>query len=161
MKILAIDPGTFESAYCMIDAETYKPLDFDKIGNRELLDKCSLLAGLIDTCVIEKVASFGMPVGAEVFDTCIWIGRFTQHLAGFAINVDYVFRQEEKLTLCHDQKANDTTIKQALVDRFAYGQKNHGKGTVKAPGWFYGFRKDVWSAYAVGVTYLDKQRGKD
>jgi hypothetical protein len=59
------------------------------------------------------------------------------------------------MNLCHSMKANDATIKQALVDRFAYGISNHGKGSKKEPGWFYGFSKDVWAAYAVGVTYHD------
>ncbi|KHD34036.1 hypothetical protein NL50_18035, partial [Clostridium acetobutylicum] len=67
----------------------------------------------------------------------------------------FIYRKDEKMNLCHSMKANDSTITQALVDRFAYGVRNHGKGTKKEPGWFYGFKKDIWQAYAVGVTYFD------
>jgi hypothetical protein len=54
------------------------------------------------------------------------------------------------MNLCNSMKAKDSNIRQALIDRFGE------VGVKKAPGWFYGFKKDVWAAYAVGVTYLDK-----
>ena len=78
--ILAIDPGNIESAYCIIDKHTYKPIEFAKVENKELREK--LIEDLkffpIDTLVIEMIASYGMPVGKEVFDTCVWIGRFME-----------------------------------------------------------------------------------
>ena len=65
---------------------------------------------------------------------------------------------QEKLAICHSPRANDATIRQALIDRFAPGTPNKGKGTKKEPGWFYGFRADIWQAYAVGVTWADLNR---
>jgi hypothetical protein len=53
-------------------------------------------------------------------------------------------------------KAKDSNIRQALIDRFGE------VGIKKNPGWFYGFKKDIWQAYAVGITYHDlylKKRG--
>jgi hypothetical protein len=67
----------------------------------------------------------------------------------------YVYRSEEKQVICHSPKANDATIRQALIDRFAYGVSNYGKGTKKEPGFFYGFRADVWSGFAICVTYKE------
>lgn len=157
--LLAIDPGTTESAYCFIDKETYKPLQADKIPNEKLLtmllDQSPMCPGDL---AIEMVASYGKPVGAEVFDTCVWIGRFIQAMDQAPVSIDYVYRMEERQTICHSGKASDANITQALIDRFAKGVSNRGKGTKKEPGWFYGFRKDIWQAYAVGVTYIDKHK---
>ena len=57
-----------------------------------------------------------------------------------------IYRLDEKLNLCQDSRAKDANIRQALIDRFASGTPNGGKGTKKAPGWFYGFSDDVWQA---------------
>ena len=149
--ILSIDPGNIESAYCIIEKETYKPLEFGKIENYELLNKISIFKD-IECIVVEKVASYGMAVGKEVFDTCEWYGRFIQKYCDCNDNfkIEYIYRREEKINLCGSMKAKDSNIRQALIDRF--GQV----GVKKNPGWFYGFKKDIWSAYAVAVTYLDK-----
>lgn len=152
--ILAIDPGNIESAYCIIEKETYRPLEFGKIENYELLNKISMFKE-IECIVVEKVASYGMAVGKEVFDTCEWYGRFIQKYCDSNDNfkIEYIYRKEEKINLCGSMKAKDSNIRQALIDRF--GQV----GIKKNPGWFYGFKKDIWSAYAVGITYLDKVKG--
>jgi hypothetical protein len=157
LRILAIDPGTTESGVCVMD--NLKPIFFSKMRNEQLLTNIEKRA--YDNVVIEMVASYGMPVGAEVFETCVWIGRFHQEALTITDDITYITRNTVKHNICHSSKANDATIKQALVDRFARGQGNHGKGTKKAPGFFYGFKKDIWSAFALGVTYIDlKNRGE-
>lgn len=145
--ILAIDPGNIESAYCLIEKETYKPVEFGKIDNALLLIKLEELK--YEKLIVEMIASYGMAVGQTVFETCVWIGRFIQTRT--CSDYEYIYRKEEKMNLCNSMKAKDSNIRQALIDRF--GQV----GTKKNPGWFYGFKADIWSAYAVGVTYLDKR----
>jgi hypothetical protein len=154
MKILAIDPGNEESAYVLMD-EDYKPLEFGKVPNKDIFAVIGNSGMETEEVAIEMIASYGMAVGKEVFETCVWIGRFKQACAYmFAKRVDYVYRKDVKINLCGQTKAKDSNIIQALKDRFG------GKGTVKDKGWFYGFKKDIWQAYAVGVTYLDKQEEK-
>lgn len=149
--ILAIDPGNIESAYCIIEKETYKPIEFGKIDNQQMLRQIGLFKN-IDCIVIEKVASYGMAVGKEVFDTCEWYGRFIQKYCDTnnSQTIEYVFRKDVKVNLCNSMKAKDSNIRQSLIDRFGV------VGIKKNPGWFYGFKKDIWSAYAVGITYLDR-----
>ena len=145
--ILAIDPGNIESAYVLMDKKTYEPIEFGKISNEEMLEKVKTLS--YNNLVIEMIASYGMPVGASVFDTCVWIGRFIQ--ASYCYG-EYIYRKEEKINLCGSMKAKDSNIRQALIDRFGE------VGTKNSKGFFYGFKKDIWSAFAVGCTYLDKQK---
>lgn len=156
--ILAIDPGSTQSAFMLMDRETYRPILFGKENNDYVLDRVKCTVDGIDLA-IEMIASFGMPVGAEVFDTVFWIGRFWE--ASNSSNKKLIYRRDEKLNICGTTKANDATIRQALIDRFAPGVKNHGKGIKRNPGWFYGFAADMWQAYAVGVTYLDTLTGRD
>ncbi|NYD39931.1 hypothetical protein [Nocardioides panaciterrulae] len=158
-RILAIDPGNIESAWVVLDADTRRPLAFAKERNEHLLD---IISGTddgppADHYAIEMVASYGMPVGAEVFETCVWIGRFQQTIDHWSPSApcDLVKRQPVRLHHCHSTKAKDSNVTQALVDRFAPGQPNKGKGTKAEPGWFHGFRADVWQAYALGVYIAD------
>lgn len=151
MTVLAIDPGNLQSAYCFLDSETLKPLWFGKVNNHEILG--ILTSWPYDTLVIERVASYGMAVGRDVFETCEWVGRFTQ--AVLPRRADYLYRREEKLHICNDSRANDANIRRALIDRFARHDLKNGKGTKKNPDWFYGFHADIWAAYAVGVTYIE------
>lgn len=158
--ILAIDPGNEKSAFVLMNWDL-RPLEFKKAGNDAILKRIPLLMDMYGdfTLAIEMVASYGMPVGASVFETCVWIGRFWQ-ACGALPRKALVYRMDEKLTLCHDSRAKDANIRQALIDRFAPDTPNGGKGTKKAPGWFYGFSADVWQAYAVGVTYADMAEGR-
>ena len=153
MKVLAIDPGNQQSAWCMIDGETLRPLFFDKEENQVVLTAVQHIP--YDRIVIERVASYGMAVGRDVFETCEWVGRFTQ---AARVPPDYVYRQEEKLHICGDSRAKDTNIRRALIDRFAQHDLKNGKGTKKNPDWFYGFSADVWAAYAVGITYIETSK---
>jgi hypothetical protein len=152
--LIAIDPGNMESAYCIIEYDTLKPIAFGKVENKAIdhilmqysdNNKCEHMA-------IEMIASYGMAVGKEVFDTCVWIGRYIEQARHCFVGYDYVYRKDVKIALCGSMKAKDTNIRQALIDRFGeVGTKNN-------QGYFYGFKADIWSAYAVGITYLDKKK---
>jgi hypothetical protein len=147
LKIIAIDPGPRESAFVWFDGEIHR---HGKHPNVEILDLLKYHSRnlLEDYCVIEMIASYGMPVGAEVFETCVWIGRFMQ--AYDVACTRRITRGEVKMHLCHSMKAKDGNIRQALIDRFG------PPGTKKNPGKTYGISGDVWAALAVAVTFYDK-----
>lgn len=159
--LLAIDPGNTESGWVVIDLGTRRPLRFGKTPNHELLTALDHEVNPGDLVAIEMVASYGMAVGADVFETCVWIGRFHQAATRRAGHEpDLIKRHPIKLHHCHSARATDSNIRQALVDRFTPGQPNHGKGTKQAPGWFHGFRADIWQAYALAVYAADQLDGQ-
>ena len=162
MKILAIDPGCAESAYVLMSPDySPDPQLRGKLANDAVLQvvqDCGRACHERLTVAVEMVASYGMAVGREVFETCVWIGRFVQAAAEQGCKVDFVYRIEEKMALCHNSRARDANIRQALIDRFARFDRKSGKGTRKNPDVFYGFAADMWAAFAVGVTWLDREK---
>lgn len=161
MILLAIDPGNKESGYVVVDVyegKIQKILIREKAKNKELLEWIKWDFPGITDVAIEMVASYGMAVGATVFDTCVWIGRFMQQVKTFIPNADMhrIYRKDEKICICGSMKAKDSNIRQALVDIYAPGGDNYGKGTKDNPGFFYGFKSDIWQAFAVAHTYVEK-----
>src|SRR6478736_8115754 len=69
--VLAIDPGNVFTAYCFLQGKRIG--SFGKVPNAESREL--VRAAKYDHLVIEQIASYGMPVGREVFETCIQIGR--------------------------------------------------------------------------------------
>ena len=143
MRILALDPGTTQSAYVLWDGK--RVLESAIVPNPRLIEilECGQLpSGQIncDYLACEMIASYGMAVGREVFETCVWIGRFLQAHRG---PHRLVYRKDVKLHLCGSPRAKDGNIRQALLDK-------HGPvGTKGNPGPLYGVRSHVWAALAV------------
>jgi hypothetical protein len=162
-RILAIDPGTERSAYVVYDADTARVLAFSILPNAEIE---SLIGDPLRTaeierpehCVIEMVASYGMAVGREVFETVYWVGRFARAWDFWGSPLaERMYRREIKLHLCDSPRAKDANIRQALLDRYG-GSDKIAKGTKHAKGPLYGFTSDVWAALAIAVTYAERDR---
>lgn len=160
-RILAIDPGPTESGWCVINSDA-EPLHFGKTENRELRRMILSAEDEVsaDLAVVEMIGHYGtgMPAGKDVFETCLWIGRFCEAIRGNWWpwrEPTLVKRATVKAHLCGTPKAKDPNVTQALVDRFAPGAKNFGKGTKAEPGFFFGFRADIWQAFALAVYAAD------
>lgn len=148
MKIFAIDPGPVQSAWLVLESGTNRIESFGIYKNEDLNSYLPTWANHPDqaSLVIEKVASFGMAVGAEVFETVFWSGRFAQ---SWGREFHRVTRGEVKMHLCQSMRAKDANIRQALIDKLG------PQGCKKEPGPTYGVSKDVWAALAVAVTFAE------
>jgi hypothetical protein len=116
--------------------------------NIDVLRTLQLCGSRYRHIAIEMVASYGMPVGREVFETCVWIGRFQQAYPSPEA-VKLIYRRDVKLHLCGNSRAKDANIRQALIDKLG------PVGTKAAPGPLYGVRSHAWAAVAVAVTVFD------
>ena len=143
MNILAIDPGELKSGYVI-----WNPID-EIIVSKGILENIELLniilKGQYDCAFVEMVASYGMSVGKNIFETVVWIGRFIQCADIRCKDIGKVYRKDVKMHLCHTMKAKDSNIRQALIDRFG------PPGVKKAPGKLYKVRSHEWAALAVAV----------
>ncbi len=76
--VIAIDPGNEESALVVWDGSTIEVMRYGP--NEDIIEllRSWRVGPRIVPLAIEMIASYGMPVGAEVFETCYWSGRFAQ-----------------------------------------------------------------------------------
>lgn len=139
--ILAIDPGTTESGWVYFFGG--KVIGAGVMANDELLKTVAESAA--DILAIEMIASYGMAVGKEVFETCVWVGRFQQAWRS-PKSVRLVYRKDVKLHLCGSPRAKDANIRQALIDKLG------PPGKKASPGPTYGVSSHAWAALGVAVT---------
>jgi hypothetical protein len=153
--LLAIDPGTTKSGWCILDRSYVVASGID--SNESVLARVyDWQAGPLG---IEMIASYGMPVGREVFETVLWTGRFMQAYQ-YPKTVKLIYRRDVKLHLCGSAKAKDANIRQALLDRFPAtgGGKTPQIGTKRNPGPLFGVSSHAWAALAVAVTIDDEMK---
>lgn len=149
MMLYAVDPGTTHSA--IVGYRDGRLVAASKQPNDEVRDILIRNPLAADHLAVEMVACYGKPVGAEVFQTCLWIGRFLQVWERAA---SLVYRRDIKLNLCGSGNTTDAYVRRALIDRFGPGDAV-AIGKKASPGPLYGLAGDQWAALAVAVTWCD------
>lgn len=140
--VLAIDPGTTHSGWCTFSHRHVIGCG-SELANADVLEMIKAITA--DVLALEMIASYGMPVGRETFETVLWTGRFVQAWRD-PNAAKLVYRQDVKLHLCGSARAKDPNVRQALLDML-------GPVGVKAsPGPLYGVSGHAWSALAVAAT---------
>lgn len=151
--ILAIDPGTERSAWCLLADGV--PEDYGTKANADMLRWLRLFDDdQRHFLVIEQVACYGQRVGREVFETVFWSGRFAQ---AYPWGFERITRKEVTGLICPGvQRPNDASVRAALIDRFGPGRAK-AVGLKKTPGPLFGMSGDEWQALAVAVAWNEKQ----
>lgn len=153
---LAIDPGPVESGWCLMVGNHV--MQSGVLPNAEVLDLLTGSESKFAALAIEMIASYGMPVGREVFETCVWIGRFVQAWHDPEA-VRLVYRKDVKMHLCGTTKAKDGNVRQAIIDLYpaSGGGSTPQIGTKAKPGPLYGVSSHAWPAIGVALTVQAQQ----
>lgn len=194
MRLIAIDPGPTKSAIVEVGANGQVFKSKTEV-NHDVLSTLKYSAALNygkqkrPHLVIEMIACYGMAVGADVFETCVWIGRFIQAYErtdiAYTGKVTRIPRPDVKLHICGNRKAKDANIRQACIDRYGGGRKALGAikcKTCKGKGWIgrgrptcpdcegsgwevppgplQGIKGDEWAALALALTWIDRRNEK-
>lgn len=147
-SILAIDPGPRLSAYVELDGTAI--VARGKVANVELLAmlRSSEPRGPL---VVEMIAPYGRIVGREVFETCVWIGRYLEAWRGVGRLLE---RREVKQALGlragGSKAATDADVRAALIKRWG-GEPSRRRADVPEP--LRGITYDQWAALAVAVAW--------
>jgi hypothetical protein len=151
---LGIDPGPEQSA-----AVIWAPLGPTavSVSIHGLVENAQLARQLCSqdwpwVVACERIRSYGMPVGAETFETAEWCGSFRQAF-GHPDRWRWIERREVKLHLCGSMRAKDANVRRALLDRFG------GRVATRKGGPLYGVHGDLWSALAVAITAAETDEG--
>lgn len=148
MTILALDPGPEKTAWVQyIDG---LPTAHGHESNDNVRNRVAVETSFGACVAIEIIEGYGLRVGKETFDTCEWIGRYSQVMEVKGREPIRVPRRAVKLHLCQNPTARDVDIRAAIIDR--YGGKEKAIGSKRNPGPLYGITGDVWSALAVAIT---------
>lgn len=159
MKVFAIDPGTDKSAAVMFDSVSNEIEAAGIFSNADLLNdlRCFNQMSAEYPVVIEMIKSYGNVMGDSVLQTCVWIGRFSE--ACHLHRIEYIHRKGVVTQLCHNPRAKDSNVRQALIDRFSAGKgETVAIGKKGAEGPLYGVKKDMWAALAVAVAWCEIQK---
>lgn len=157
--ILGIDPGSVESAFVVY--QKGKILDKGLLPNPDMLRKLGWLKMKYhpDILAIERIANYGKVVGASIFDTAFWAGRFCEQ---WNFTFVRIYRRKVKQYLGLGPQTGDSQVNACVRDYFlpagktTKGKPSH-KGTMKHPGPLYGVVEDIWAALAIAVAYDENE----
>lgn len=156
MITLNIDPANKQTAYVLVASRDHKILEKGILPNDDFIKLADTL--YYEVMNIEIVANMGLS-GVSLYDTAEMVGilcyiatkrgatlnRFKRHSVKKCLGV----RRKYKLNGVWQKVPNsDSQIRATLIEK--YGDV----GTKNNPGYFYGFKADIWQAMAIYETYL-------
>lgn len=186
MNILSIDPGPGKCGTVVYDTENHRVLVAGDVPPHEVLSWIYRREASNDSrgarfefVCCEDIVSMGMAVGQSVFDTCKWIGRFSEAFNSLASpsydqfnEIGLISRRDVKTILAGGstypdpitgarKTVTDTVVKRIVKSRFPAtgGGKDPAIGTKSARGPLWMMKgkafEHSWQALAVAIAYQE------
>jgi len=157
MKILAIDPGQFESGFVVVvysfENKQFFISEAGKTVNSAVINAVET-ATVLEMVIVERPQSFGQTWGESLIETAMIVGEI-RHAArhrGNGVSIYYLTRKQVTGQLCGSAKSGDPGVRAALIE--ALGPP----GTKREPGPTWGVKTDAWQALGLCVAWLEKNR---
>ena len=152
--VLGIDPGDVFSG--LVEWDGARIIHAMRIENKEALHV--LMNTRCTDVAIEEIVLWGKG-GKNISGAIKWSGRFEQAAEFMGLSVHSLYRKTIAAHLTGLAKYGDTKIRAALIERFgpppSKGCDNPVYNGCKIPG----KKNDKWAAWAVAVTWWDKNCG--
>lgn len=172
MQVLAIDQGSTESGYAIID-DKYNIEKTDKIDNYHLrMITLSLSRGEdVKFFTMEQIKSFGNKFGDSLIESIQWGGRFIEawhHEHGR--ECDLIPRKTWVNEFTGNHLAKDKDVRMIVIDRYRDMAKTRpdmlggGRtpivGIKTRPGYLHGVADDAWQAIGLAMCWMDRWHAK-
>ena len=155
---IGIDTGPQKSAKVAIKGD--KVLYGYEVENHPLMN--DLMSDYSESVLaIEKFQGRGTICTQDCYDSDWWCGVFVASWRGDSSPV-LIYRSEVKSYLCGTTAANDSNVRQAIIDRYPRtgGGKTPQVGTKEQPGPLYGISNHMWAALGVALTAQAGEYGR-
>jgi Holliday junction resolvasome RuvABC endonuclease subunit len=164
-RVLGVDPGSTYSAYCLFDVKKRRVVSYAKDNNDQILKDIAEFKALnmADFLAVEQLKAYGH-ASDSLFFTAMWTGRIIASWLSIRRNsYDYTLLPRKSIVslLCGSSRANDSQVRQAVIDYFIRVKAPQGGGrspiigTKKSPGHLFKMSGDMWSAAAVALAWSE------
>lgn len=154
-SVLAIDPGPLRShaAVVWISGGVPRVIVHAALTTDAVIELAR--RSEVEAVVIEQITSYGMPVGQEVFDTCVVIGRIVEACTHNGVECHLIPRYEVKRAILGRTRGTDGEVWKGVIGLCGGASAVGRKGN---PGPLYGVHGHCRQAVALGISQLNACR---
>jgi hypothetical protein len=156
MMILAIDPGKDLHGWVIYSTSNRHISGYGHSDITEIVEKVfPKMREHLSHCVIEAFLPRGQPLGYDMLETILNVGRLEAYWRAKYTLASLVPRKDVLLHMCDDHRATKAQLNVMVYDRFG-GSRSAAYGSKEKPGPLYGIKgQHIRDALALAITYAE------